>query len=145
MKRRRASRETSLFVRLFQDDGPAAAALGTTNSIPLAEIIPKEKETRRSKNFPPKHPDTNSCFSFFNHNQTIITITASVEYTNIIFQPLKAFFRNQRKSIIQVIIRIINHLNHPSTAPNSRSFVPLSLPPPLFSSNVQIVRANRPY
>lgn len=43
MKRRRASRETSLFVRLFQDDGPAAAALGTTNSIPLAEIIPIKK------------------------------------------------------------------------------------------------------
>lgn len=136
MKRRRASRETSLFVRLFQDDGPAAAALGTTNSIPLAEIIPTKKR---------KHDDQRI---FHRNIQTRILVSifsTIIKHHNIIFQSLKASFRNQRKSIIQVIIRIINHLNHPSTAPDSRSFVPLSLPPPLFSSNVRIVRANRPY
>lgn len=65
MKRRRASRE-SLFVRLFQDDGPAAAVLGTT-SIPLAEIIPtKEKEEttiRRTSTETSKQE-----FFFFCHN-----------------------------------------------------------------------------
>lgn len=53
MKRRRES----LFVRLFQGDGPAAAALGTA-SIPLVEIIPtkqkKEKKETTIKD-PPKH------------------------------------------------------------------------------------------
>lgn len=58
MKRRRES----LFVRLFQGDGPAAAAALGTASIPLVEIIPtkqkKEKKETTIKDLP-KHRNYN--------------------------------------------------------------------------------------
>lgn len=99
-------------------------------------FLQRKKRRRQSGELPPKHRNRSSSFSAIIKRSLLLY---RVSYTNIIetLSTRKPPFEIQRKSIIQVI-RIINHLKHP-TAPNLFPFLS-PLHPPLFSSNVRIVR-----
>lgn len=98
-------------------------------------FLQRKKRRRQSGELPPKHRNRSSSFSaIIKRSLLLYRVSYIYEHHRNAFNPRNPPFDVQRKSIIQVI-RIINHLKHP-TAPNLFPFLS-PLHPPLFSSNVR--------